>query len=174
MSWVTCTTCGRIYDASVRFCPQCMFTTWLTAPNIVPPKHSLKYSASACTAYRSMVNPDIESNLPPHLRTLAESGTLRYRPPSGYSISWTNPTGGYGSGMRSGQTTPTDAKDTLMLVRPFDSSVHAFAEDATKIARQDSAGIYQPPPRCSFSGCDNLALPNHHRCVLHTVPPRAK
>ena len=114
-----------------------------------------------------MVTPEFVTNLSEFTNYAAASGQWFYSNKHQKYCHFTEtPLGTIpGSGVKTGSNMPDYALDGL-LIADADQNPHAYAIDSVRFHAEIGVGEYIPLPKCSESGCDNLALPKQTKCQL--------
>lgn len=175
MTLVTCKTCLTVWNAEIQAdCPKCKVQSWLNNPNLIAAKHDPNNLPSAYPAFRSVISPDIMTNLNDNLEFAACSGTAFYsQHHRKYCQVVTMPSGvNAGSAIPSGNMMPTTELDSLVIADSTGKS-HLFADNEHNLLNQIQQGKLQQLSRCITHGCSNLSIPNNNKCAKHITPPLA-
>jgi hypothetical protein len=175
MSLLTCVTCANDWAASIRpCCPSCLVSSWLSSPNLISEKHHPESLSRPLEQYRSVVTPEVATNLRTYLDAAVTSGTWYFNTEFEKFNHVTRlpldqkP----GSGVDAGKLQPNRRLEDLVIA-DADRDPHLFADDREETRRKITSGIYIHLEACARSGCDNLVQPRSRECAIHMDRPVA-
>ena len=172
MSIVTCRVCRRPWDgATAPRCPPCLAARWLAAPDLIFDKHDPDTPRFVSDHYRSLVTREFLENRRAYLEYAAAHGSWYYQT---FYQTWSHytpePLGrSPGAGIPAGEAEPDHQLDALLVADALDDP-HVFAVDPILFLERIDAGDFVPLKPCADPDCDNLRVPGHIRCAIHTRP----
>jgi hypothetical protein len=171
MTIITCSNCGRAWDASFTpCCPQCQSTNWQNAPTMIRPKHDPSLLPSGSTSYRSVLTPELVANVSQFFDYAATSGTWCFssRHQAFCHVTFAPLNAHPGSGVNANDPMPSHAHDCLVIAQANTPKAHAYTADWTGLVQELQNGTLKLLPKCVEIGCGNLASPGNDRCAKHS------